>query len=78
MTTADRIKDLANKLNEEAGYYGAYIDELLMLRGQTFGEFRKKAVEIDSRYPKINKEVMPMLLGFLMRDEFDSLYKPLN
>lgn len=78
MTTADRIKDLANKLNEEASYYGAYIDELLTLRGQTFGEFQKKAVEIDSRYPKINKEVMPMLLGFLMRDEFDSLYKPLN
>ena len=78
MATAERIKDLANKLNEEADYYGAYIDELLTLRGQTFGEFRKKAVEIDSRYPKINKEVMPMLLRFLMRDEFDSLYKPLN
>ena len=78
MTTAERIRELAYKLNEEADYYGAYIDELLPLRGQTFGEFRKKAVEIDSRYPKINKEVMPILLGFLMRDEFDSLYKPLN
>lgn len=43
MNTAERIKDLANKLNEEADYYGAYIDELLTLRGQTFGEFRKKS-----------------------------------
>ena len=55
MNTAERIKDLANKLNEEADYYGAYIDELLTLRGQTVGEFRKKVVEIDSRYPKMNK-----------------------
>ena len=78
MTTAERIKELANKLNEEAEYYGAYIDELLTFKELTLGEFQKKAVEIDSRYPKITKEVMPMLLGFLMRDEFDSLYKPLN
>lgn len=41
MTTAEIIKDLANKLNEEASYYGAYFDEIFACRDLPLDEFKK-------------------------------------
>ena len=53
MTTEERIKDLANKLNEEASYYGAYIDELRKAAEKPENEFIKECENIDLKYPKI-------------------------
>lgn len=66
MTTAERIKDLANKLNEEASYYGAYIDELRKAAEKPENEFIKECENIDLKYPKIDKKAAQAILVFLI------------
>lgn len=83
MTTAERIKDLANKLNEEASYYGAYIDELRKAAEKPENEFIKEAKIIDLKYSKIDKKAAEAILVFLITtceemDEAESASKSLN
>ncbi len=83
MTTADRIKDLANKLNKEASYYGAYIDELRKAAEKTVNEFIKEAKIIDLKYSKIDKKAAQAILVFLITtceemEEVESASKSLN
>ena len=83
MATAERIKDLANKLNEEASYYGAYIDELRKAAEKPENEFIKECENIDLKYPKIDKKAAQAVLVFLLRtceemDEAESASKSLN
>lgn len=66
MTTAERIKDLANKLNEEADYYGAYITELSKAAEKPEDEFIKEAKIIDLKYSKIDKKAAQAILVFLI------------
>ena len=67
MTTAERIKDLANKLNEEADYYGAYIDDLRKAAEKPEDEFIKECEIIDLKYPNIDKKAAQAVLVFLLR-----------
>lgn len=78
MTTAERIKDLANKLNEEANYYGAYFDEIFACRDLPLDEFKKACNEVDSRYPKINRDKATLLLIFLGNRVSERNLSPLN
>lgn len=78
MNTAERIKDLANKLNEEASYYGAYFDEIFACRDLPLDEFKKACNEVDSRYPKINRDKATLLLIFLGNEALERNLSPLN
>lgn len=83
MTTAERIKELANRLNEEADYYGAYIDELRKAAEKPENEFIKECKIIDLKYPNIDKKAAQAILVFLLitckeMDEAKSASKFLN
>lgn len=78
MTTAEIIKDLANKLNEEASYYGAYFDEIFACRDLPLDEFKKACNEVDSRYPKINRVKASLLLIYLGNAALESNLTPVN
>jgi len=83
MNTAERIKELANKLSEEADYYGAYIDELRKAAEKPEDEFIKECEIIDLKYPSIDKKVAQAVLVFLLKtceemDEAESASKSLN
>lgn len=78
MTTAEKIKELANKLNEEANYYGAYFDEIISCRDLPFDEFKKACAEVDSRYPKINRDKATLLLIYLGNAALEGTLSPVN
>lgn len=78
MTTAERIKELANKLNEEADYYGAYFDEIFACGNMPLDEFTKATNEVDSRYPKISRVKASLLLIYLGNAALERNLSPLN
>lgn len=83
MTTAERIKHLGNKLNEEASYYGAYIDDIRKAAEKPENEFIKECEIIDLKYPNIDKKAAQAVLVFLLRtceemDEAEFGSKSLN
>lgn len=78
MNTAERIKELANKLSEEADYYGAYFDEIISCRDLPLDEFKKACAEVDSRYPKINRDKATLLLIYLGNAALEGTLSPVN
>ncbi len=67
MTTAERIKDLANKLNEKASYYGAYIDDIRKAAEKPENEFIKECEIIDLKYPNIDKKAACAVVTFFLK-----------
>lgn len=67
MNTAERIKELANKLNEEADYYGVYITELSKAAEKPEDEFIKECEIIDLKYPNIDKKAACAVVAFFLK-----------
>lgn len=67
MTTAERIRELAYKLSEEADYYGAYITELSKAAEKPEDEFIKECEIIDFKYPNIDKKAACAVVAFFLK-----------
>lgn len=67
MNTAERIRELAYKLSEEADYYGAYITELSKAAEKPEDEFIKECEIIDLKYSNIDKKAAQAVLVFLLK-----------
>lgn len=78
MTTAERIKELANKLSEEADYYGAFIDEMFACKDLPYGELDAAFKKINLHFSKIDRNTAYHLLLYLASEAAERNLSPLN